>query len=303
MNKALVIYHANCDDGFGAAFAFWKYAAKDYDSVSYHPASYGSEPPEVDKDTSVYILDFSYHPNIIMELAEKSKLVHLLDHHKTAKEGWDSYRFDGDQFVLPSNLTIDFDMNRSGAMMMYYYVANDASCYKLFEFLQDRDLWRFQNPDTKFFTQYLRSYPQDFEVWSAIASRLNYADEYARIMEAGEALERRFNQMCQEILATNCKEIWLNGIKGLSCNAPGIFASEVGHLLADQSGSFGATWYNNRNGDIIFSLRSIGEFDVSAIAKSFGGGGHRNAAGFRITQEADAVTLNRISNIGPDQHI
>ena len=28
------------------------------------------------------------------------------------------------------------------------------------------------------------------------------------------------------------------------------------------------------------SLRSNGDYDVSAIAKAFGGGGHRNAAGF-----------------------
>ena len=29
-----------------------------------------------------------------------------------------------------------------------------------------------------------------------------------------------------------------------------------------------------------FSLRSEGEFDVSAVAQQYGGGGHRNAAGF-----------------------
>jgi nanoRNase/pAp phosphatase (c-di-AMP/oligoRNAs hydrolase) len=30
------------------------------------------------------------------------------------------------------------------------------------------------------------------------------------------------------------------------------------------------------------SLRSNGDYDVSAIAKVFGGGGHKNAAGFEV---------------------
>ena len=31
------------------------------------------------------------------------------------------------------------------------------------------------------------------------------------------------------------------------------------------------------------SLRSVGDFDVSAMAKEFGGGGHKNAAGCRMS--------------------
>lgn len=38
------------------------------------------------------------------------------------------------------------------------------------------------------------------------------------------------------------------------------------------------------NGQVSVSLRAKGEFDVAAIAKLFGGGGHRNAAGFRALQ-------------------
>jgi nanoRNase/pAp phosphatase (c-di-AMP/oligoRNAs hydrolase) len=32
-------------------------------------------------------------------------------------------------------------------------------------------------------------------------------------------------------------------------------------------------------------LRSNGDYDVSAIAKAFGGGGHKNAAGFEVQVE------------------
>ena len=44
------------------------------------------------------------------------------------------------------------------------------------------------------------------------------------------------------------------------------------------------------------SLRSVGDYDVSAIAKTFGGGGHRNAAGFE-------VALDRLKFIDGVLHI
>lgn len=46
------------------------------------------------------------------------------------------------------------------------------------------------------------------------------------------------------------------------------------------SGTFGLCWYYTKDGTIACSLRSNGDYDVSAIAKVFGGGGHKNAAGF-----------------------
>ena len=63
--------------------------------------------------------------------------------------------------------------------------------------------------------------------------------------------------------------------------------SEVGHELANKSESFGMIWYLGEENKAKVSLRSNGDYDVSAIAKCFGGGGHRNAAGFSV----DILTL------------
>ena len=57
--------------------------------------------------------------------------------------------------------------------------------------------------------------------------------------------------------------------------------SEVGNLLA-QTADVSLTWFERADGMIQFSLRSIGEVDVSEIAKVYLGGGHRNASGFRL---------------------
>lgn len=69
-------------------------------------------------------------------------------------------------------------------------------------------------------------------------------------------------------------------VSGLAANAPAFLASDLGHELANKSGTFGLVWSMAGDGQIHCSLRSNGDYDVSAIAKAFGGGGHRNAAGF-----------------------
>lgn len=48
-------------------------------------------------------------------------------------------------------------------------------------------------------------------------------------------------------------------------------------------GTFGLCWTLNQTKPVAnCSLRSNGDYDVSAIAKAFGGGGHKNAAGFEV---------------------
>jgi len=61
-----------------------------------------------------------------------------------------------------------------------------------------------------------------------------------------------------------------------------LFASELGNRLAEQSGSFGLVWQVGADGEAKVSLRAAGKVDVARIAAGYGGGGHPNAAGFRL---------------------
>ncbi len=64
-------------------------------------------------------------------------------------------------------------------------------------------------------------------------------------------------------------------------NLPYVFSSDAGHLMA-KGKPFAACYYDTPTGRE-FSLRSTDEgLDVSEIAKMYGGGGHRNASGFRV---------------------
>ena len=71
-------------------------------------------------------------------------------------------------------------------------------------------------------------------------------------------------------------------IDGLAINASAMFASELANLLAEQSNSFGLVWQLGADGEAKVSLRAAGKVDVAEIATRYGGGGHPNAAGFRL---------------------
>ena len=63
--------------------------------------------------------------------------------------------------------------------------------------------------------------------------------------------------------------------------------SSIGHELAKRK-AFGTPCglvYRLTERRVDCSVYSIGDFDVASLAASFGGGGHRNAAGFSIPLE------------------
>lgn len=64
----------------------------------------------------------------------------------------------------------------------------------------------------------------------------------------------------------------------------------VDYTLVGKATRVGAFIRDNGSGRVKVSLRSRGKLDVSAIAASFGGGGHRNAAGCTLDGSVEAAT-------------
>lgn len=305
--RPLVIYHDHCTDGFGAAFAAWRRFGDDADYV---PASYGgaiNAPDWIDlvDGRDMYILDFSY-PRPVMELAlAYASNVVWLDHHKTAFEMWCGkyergmkaaqfeHRLDG---ANPVACHIELDDTRSGALIAWNYFHPGTDIPLAIQHIDDRDRWQFKMAGSKEFHAALASYkPWSFDKWYELLND----EHYNTLLTEGTAIRRAHEQNVQAIVngARMPVEIkWWDinnttknsmSTKGLAATCPPYAASDVGHELANQSGTFGLCWYMSRDGKIRCSLRSNGDYDVSAVAKAFGGGGHKNAAGF----ETDTTTL------------
>lgn len=267
MKPDLCVYHGGCDDGFGAAFAIWKRFG---DSVAYHPGVYGVPPPDV-TGLNVAVVDFSYKRDVMREIATKAKSVLVLDHHKTAEAELAGLRADG----CP-NVEVHFDMSRSGAMMAWQYFHPDSDISEFFEYLQDRDLWTKQLPGVDEFTAALRSYPQEFLVWDELFSRLGPEG----LIDEGVAIQRYYRILIEQ----HKKHAYRRDIGGHVVpvvNASLFMASELAGELSEGE-PFAAVYAENET-HVTWSLRSRdGGLDVSEIAKQFGGGGHKRAAGFKL---------------------
>jgi len=299
--KPLVIYHANCADGFGAAFAAW---LKLGDEAEYVACQYGDKnnlPKVIGRN--VYILDFSFPRESMDVVFSDAKHVVWLDHHKTAFEMWLGAFTKGAQYndaTIPHYICLDD--NKSGAMLTWEWFHPGTEVPMLIKHIDDYDRWQFKIDGTKAFNKALWSYsPWSFEQWKELNRQLEaYADHGGDfphfIFKEGAAILRAHDQNVQSVVKGSTRKCGINWVPteetgmydpnfaaGHAANCPPHLTSDVGHALATQSGTFGLCWHLGREGTMAkCSLRSNGEYDVSAIAKAFGGGGHKNAAGFEV---------------------
>lgn len=272
-----ILYHGNCYDGFGAAYACWKKFG--YEGTCYIAVSYG-EPLPIDladpiqylnKDLDeIYIVDFSYPYQTLNNLAPFCKKLVVLDHHKTAQAELENKPWS-------ENVDIVFDMKRSGALITWEYLhtvggAVGGEVPVLIRHISDRDLWEFKLPGTKEIHKALVSYPMNFEIWD------NFDIEILK--KEGITCDRMYSSLVKNII----DKAWVMKLDGhrIWVVNTSIAWSEVGHELCKKhdKAPFCATFTVFEN-NVMWSLRSIGDFDVSEVAKKFSGGGHKNAAGFK----------------------
>ena len=143
MTRTICIYHANCADGFTAAWAVRQALGS---GVEFVPAGYGDEPPDVD-DADVVIVDFSYPRAVLERMAKWARSILVLDHHKTAQAElaalpqaqttWHQHKRCG------VRLAAEFDMARSGAQMAWDFFGQRVRPF-LIDVVADRDLWKWQ---------------------------------------------------------------------------------------------------------------------------------------------------------------
>lgn len=295
----LCIYHGNCDDGFGAAWAiWWKWG----NEVAYFPGTYGKPLPDA-TGKHVLFVDFSAKRPEIDAMAQVAKSIVIIDHHKTAEADLEPFKVDIGWRGL-SNLWRDvpamlrdmaklnrppvlafFDMNQSGAVMAFDFangIPHNDPPPTMLSLIQDRDLWRFAYGDrTKQFSAALRTYPMTFETWSEIAK------DPDKLVKEGEIVLKAHTANIAKFIA----DAYFGDVGGHRVpvvNVPYHYASDTAHALlsAYPDAPFTACWFKRGDGMIQWSLRSEdSRLDVSEVAKQFGGGGHRNAAGFQHHDE------------------
>ena len=282
----LILYHGrNCPDGFGAALAAWLYYG---DSAEYQGLDHGDVqtlddlPPVAGR--AVYILDFSFSEDILRAIDERAAKLVMLDHHKSAAE-----KLTG--FACRCGV-VHFDMSKSGARLAWEFLHPDAPVPPLLQYVEDRDIWKWEFAESAGFLSALDMETQSFARWHEIATFT--PEQLTQFMARGAAMDEKYRKLAADI-AEGAQPLVFNGIAGLMVNAPGMFHSLVGDILSAQSGTFALMWSAGDKG-VKAGLRSQRNFDCIPLAESMGGGGHAQACGFKMKVERLPQLLTGVFN-------
>ena len=298
MKPDICIYHAPCSDGFGAAWA----VQKRWPDIEFVAGVYGAPPPDV-AGKHVLMVDFSFKRPVLEEMSRNAFSITILDHHKTAQADLETFAVfnpvdadDIDAIVAATqpglgNIRAIFNMEKSGAILAWEFCHPTVPAPQLLRYVQDRDLWRFELPASRAIAATVFSYPYAFKTWDALESLLATESGFHDAVHSGDAIERKHHKDIAELLKNTTRRMTIGGVDVAVANLPYTMASDAAGILAEGA-PFGACYFDRTDGLRVFSLRSRGEggADVSAIAAAYGGGGHRNAAGFQapLGWEGDA---------------
>ncbi len=262
MKNIVILYHDDLD-GFGAAWAAWK---KFGNKADYLPVDFGKPMPTDLKNKEIYILDFCYPEAETKALLKNNKKLVVIDHHITRKNIFK---------LLEGSV---WNIKRAGCVLSWQYFCPGKKIPKLIEYVEDIDLWTLKLKNTREITLFMESLPKDFKEWSKIASGMENKNKFSEYLEKGKAISGFVGKII-EIIASNSENAIFEGKKASVVNSPK-FTSELGEYLLRKTKNSIAIIWSLKNGRIKVSLRSLKGVDVSKLVQKYGGGGHRQAAGF-----------------------
>lgn len=277
-----VLYHAQCTDGFCAAYIASKKLG--FFNVEYIPVSHSEPCPELEDGSEVYIIDFAYDRETLLSLNSRMKKLEVLDHHKTARDDLAGLDF------------CTFDMDRSGARLSYdrFFPNNEEPVLGLLaSYVQDVDLWQHKMPNTREICQIIYSTRKEFDWYEVLFIKMKL--NLPALIEEGRSQLGVVDNITRTIELSTFDIDFKDPRDGMVYKVPVIngdlFVSQAcNHIIEWRTDAKFCAAFNFKGpNQVKWSLRSRGDFDVAELAKAFGGGGHRAAAGFN--QSLSSFTL------------
>lgn len=290
-----ILYHNPCCDGFAAAFVAWLKLGV---SATYHPVRYHEPlPAEVRDGDEVIILDFSYSRETLEALAKRCKVL-VLDHHPSARQELDGLPF------------ARFEQDKCGCVMAWEHYFPGRPLPRALQYIDWRDRGvMFQAPETVpadlpvFYAGLWLGTARNFHAWKHALScfdeqgtatllkdmpdvenledQTSFYEEQAVVFQRGGAIATAQALAVQD-RADEASWLSLDGHKvPAACSAADKSEIAAELLRRHPEAPFAVVWSVRSSTLVEVSLRSRKDgFDVGALAKQHGGGGHRCAAGF-----------------------
>ena len=287
--QVFVIHHSVDFDGiFCREIARHYFESKPDYAVEYIGWNYGEPAPVVPASVMMlYMLDVS-----VPELMEHPRLI-WIDHHATAiekhPESIKGYRLDGvaacrlawqwfawcgnDACLLPVAANLPRKKDYISRLVREPAAVRLAGEY---------DVWDKRDPNAELLQHGLRTCEPQYGI--LLGGNGAYL---ARLFMDGEKLAFARERENASIIADFGFDVCFEGLRFLACNAPRcnslLFAAE---LIPAHDGCL-AFRFDGKAGHWTVSLYGVPskpEIDLSAIAKKYGGGGHKQACGFQCRE-------------------
>ncbi len=295
--KTAIIYHQvkdgiDCPDGIAAAWV----ARRKYPDAELIGACYGGNTPRIvsyEYDPNMYpidvvhydrvlVVDFSFPIATLNEWKAAGVQVTVIDHHKTAMN-------DLSQFE-----SAIFDMDESGATLTWSTLFPLEPTPLWLEYVKDRDLWNFNLPYSEEIHEAVAFMGRSFRQIDFYCS-LEIGALHGSLVPIGQHLLKPKRDRIAALAQTAFSSVVLGkNVLAVQLESGDVrLASDLCSVLYKQNPEkdFVLTYsWNEGAKKFDVSLRSDkngNDFDVSAIAKTFGGGGHKNAAGCQVEKLSD----------------
>lgn len=275
----IVISHYPCCDGFTSRLVCYIFMNKYYPtkSVTYINGYHNSTLPDLEQfqDKNVLICDFSYRKDFLLKMISVVKNLLIIDHHKSAEK---------DLADIDDHYKI-FDMNCSGAYLTWKYFFPTDPVPLLIQYVQDRDIWTKKLPNTDCFASWFYTLPFDEKIYSEYLDDQKLLDGIEKQGKSYYELNNYYTNESASYSSPKFSKIG-NQYYFVTYVNTSVLKSDIGSAIFQKYplSDFSVTYsINDWTNSTSFSLRSTNDrVDVSTIAFSFGGGGHRNASGVKL---------------------
>lgn len=265
----VVLYHKKCPDGFSGA---WIAHKKFGENADYVPVSAGGLPP-LFSGKEVYMIDYVPPEESLKNVIVNNKSVIAIDHHASAQNLIS---------LMPGSV---FNVKKSGSVLAWEYFFPSQSVPMLLKYEQEVDLWTWELPNSNEMSLYIDLTDYSFKDWDKLADDIEDPIVRAEIIKQSALLVKDKDKQVREMLEEDIQLVEFEGMKIYAINSP-VSVSILGNLLVKKRPPVGLIWAESKD-KIRVSLRSDGSVDVGILAKKYGGGGHKGAAGFRVALGAE----------------
>jgi len=275
----ICVYHKKDNDGFcSAAIIQRKYP--DAEFIGYdHGDDHIKFLDFIDEE--IIVVDISFPMNIMYNIASRNKLT-WIDHHASSIDSYNVFDHSTD-----NNINAILEVGRAACELTWEYIFPNEFMPIGIECLGKYDTWRGYGSDEWNhyilpFEYGMRSICSSFETFPKFVIDYNEGEAIDSIINSGRIIIGYQNVVDSKLCVSNSFVRRFKGYRALCLNVPYIDSNTMQSVFNASehdlmlSFTFKGTHWS-------CSLRSQGDLDVSAIAKSMGGGGHKNASGMELT--------------------